>query len=38
MQFIVDLLNNIYEMILEILSTNGVDTSSLPRPLIPSVK
>ena len=38
MQFIVDLLNNIYKMIKEILKNANVDVSNLPEFIIPDVE
>lgn len=38
MQFIVDLLNNIYKMIKGILGSAGVDVSALPEFIIPDAE
>jgi hypothetical protein len=38
MQFFIDLLNNIYKMILGILENAGVDVSNLPKFIIPDAE
>ena len=38
MDFIIELLNNIYKMILQILENSGVNVDSLPEEIIPATK